>query len=272
MNLATLFIDESGKSSLVEKASEPFILTGIILDEDDKQIVEGFFGYIKLKYDIDPTTPFHSYDIFENDKTKLPNSELISLSIKLAEFISLIPAKMYVIVIDKKEFKNALGIKSDEDFKGSSKKKELKQFPYRIMATYLFGVFGKYLEKNNKIGQAIADSRRGADYELIRTLSIVKQGHAAVKKDVQDSIKSRLNALCFAEKGFLSGGVEITDLISYISFIRARKLLTKFSDTGVDKIWPQIKSRAKFVKLNENQIRKFFGIKKGEVHKYLKTT
>ncbi len=269
-NLATLFIDESGKSSLIEKANEPFLITGVILDDSDRQIVEGFFGYIKLKYGIDPSQPFHSYDIFENPKTKLDDSDLNSLSIKLAEFIALIPAQIHITSINKSEFKSAIGIKSDEDFKGSGDRQDTKQLPYRVMATYLFAKFGKYLEKKHLIGQMIADSRRGADYQLIKTLNVIKQGDTNVRPEYQIAIKERLNAMCFAEKGYLSGGLEITDLISYTSFLRARKMITHFSNTGIRRVWKEIYARAEIKKIEADQIKRFFGIKKGEVHKYLR--
>lgn len=268
-NLATLFIDESGKSSLAEKANEPFLLTGIVADDSERQIIEGFFGYIKLKYGIDQKNPFHSYDVFENPKTKLNDSELISLSSNLADFISLIPIETYIYSVNKGKFKKALGIKSDGDFKGSSNKKALREFPYRIMATKLFVKFGKYLDKHDQIGQIIADSRRGADYQLIKTLSTVKEGGINILDKDKVSIKNRLNAIMFVEKGYLSGGVEITDLISYTSFARSRRLLSTLSHTGLDKIWKQIRCKTKIIELKEAEIRKFFGIKKGEVHKYL---
>ncbi len=226
-HLATLFIDESGKSSLAKKTNEPFLLTGIIIDDSEKTIIEGFFGYIKLKYGIKQDSPFHSYDIFENTTTKLADKDLISLSSHLAEFLSLIPIRAHILLVNKDEFNKALGIKNGDDFKFSAERKEMTEFPYRIMATKL------YLEKHDQIGQVIADSRRGADYQLIKTLSVVKEGGANIDENIQKAIKERLNALTFAEKGYLSGGIEITDLISYTSFIRARRMMSaKYSIFG----------------------------------------
>ena len=270
MNLATLFVDESGKSSLAQKENEPFILTGVILDDKDKQIIEGFFGYIKLKYGINPDKPFHSYDIFENPTSKLSDNSLVSLSENLGEFISLIPIRAHIFAINKNIFKTSLGIRNINDFKGSSERKEMKEYPYRIMSTKLFSEFGKYLEHQDQIGQVIADSRRGADYQMIRTLSTIKENGVPIDADAQKSIKNRLNAISFAEKGYLSGGLEITDLISYTSFIRARKQITAFSNTGIVKIWNQIKKKTELKEIKEKEIRKFFDVKKGGIHKHLK--
>jgi len=148
---STLFIDESGKSSLAEEENQPFILTGVILDDIEIPAVEGFFNYIKRKHGIDPDKPFHSYHIFEDPRSKIDPAKAEALAKTLAEYISLIPIKITVVGINKNDFKNALGVKSNDDFKGDSKRKEMKQYPYRVMASYLFGWFGKELERKKII-------------------------------------------------------------------------------------------------------------------------
>lgn len=269
-NLATLFIDESGKSSLAEVESEPFVLTGAILENREIQTVEGFFAYIKRKFGIPADKPFHSYDIYENPRTQLKDSDLLLLSNSLAEFISLIPIQIQIVLINKSDFKLALGIKSNDDFKGSADRKEMRNYPYRVMASFLFVMFGKYLEKNNSVGQIIADSRRGADHQLLKTLNLCKEGAVPFKEEYIKSIKKNLTALCFAEKGFLSGGLEVTDLISYVSFARYKRLLSQQAN-GLVSIWEKIKEKAIEDTVTEESVRKFFRIKKDEVHKYLKS-
>ena len=271
-NTATLFIDESGKASLAEKKNEPFLITGVIINNDDIQTVEGFFNYIKRKYQLPLGKPFHSYDIYENPKTKLSPSLANPLSGTLADYISLIPIQTTTVVIDKEEFKKALGVTSMDDFKGDSKRKEMKDYPYRVMVSYLFAVFGFYPDQNNYIGQIIADSRRGADYHVLKTLSLCKEGIVPFKEIiVKKAVRERISAICFAEKGFMSGGLEITDLISYVSFFRARRLISSQKDIGIDLIWDKIRENSKYVELRERAIRRFFGIKPDGVHKYLKS-
>lgn len=270
---STLFIDESGKSSLIEKKNQPFILTGAILDNSKISSIEGFFNFIKLKYDIDPDKPFHSYHIFEDPKEKIDQSKAITLSKTLAEYLSLIPIKVETVIIDKNEFKKILGATSDDDFKGMRERIEMREYPYRIMASHLFGWFGKELDKNDSIGQIIADSRKGGDHLLLKTLNLCKEGKDPYLPKYQDAVKKRITAICFAEKGFLSGGLEITDLISYVAFFRARRMISSVSHLGIETIWKQIKqikSYKGFKKINEGEIRGFFDIKKGEVHKHLK--
>jgi hypothetical protein len=75
MNHSTLFIDESGKSSLAVKMDEPFILTGVILDDSKIATIEGFFRYIKRKLGVPIDKPFHSYDLFESEISKITTSK-----------------------------------------------------------------------------------------------------------------------------------------------------------------------------------------------------
>lgn len=273
MNTSTLFIDESGKSSLADQENQPFLITGVVLDNTELGTVEGYFRYIKRKYNIPAKESFHSYHIYEHPGKKLPDSQLILLSQNLADFIDTIPIDINVVYIDKQEFRSALGVKTLDDFKGSKERKEMKDFPYRALASFLFGCFGKYLDEKGHIGQIIADSRKGGDYQLLKTLHLCKEKVIPFNPGYREAVKDRVTAICFAEKGFLSGGLEITDIISYISYHRIKRLILANKSKGSDLLWKAIRKRKKmFVKIDKNKVRRFFNLKKGEVHKYLKST
>lgn len=269
--IANLFIDESGKSSLADESSPHFLMTGVIINSNDITTIEGFFNYIKLKYSLPINLPFHSYHLYEHPTLKVGDKTAIELSRTLAEFISLIPIEMHLVVIDKTEFKKALGIINSDDFKGSKERKELKDFPYRIMATCLFGWFANYLKKNNLTGQIIADSRRGGDHQLLKSLHLCKEGSVPLKTGFKELIDEKIRAITFAEKHLLSGGLELTDLVSYISFFRIRRVLTNYKHLGFDLIWKEINSKGIFSRLEIDDVKRFFKLKEGEVHKYLKT-
>lgn len=272
---SSLFIDESGKSSLADNIDDPFLLTGVILDHEETTTIEGFFNYIKRKYSINNKIPFHSYDIFENPKKKQLSDAQLSLLIEdLADFIALIPIRIHVISINKKEFKKALGITNDEDFKGSHQKHEMKEFPYRIMSAILFKWFAKYLESNNRLGEIIVDARKGSDYQLIRSLDACKEiENGPLEKEIAQLVKDRCTAICFAQKSFLSGGLEITDLISYTTFFHVRRLMTSMVNINLDKSWQQIKIKLRHQTVHQlsiAEIKEYFKLKKDEVHEYLK--
>ncbi len=267
----TLYIDESGKSSLKEIENNPFVMTGVIISDSEVSAIEGYFNYIKRKFGIDPEQPFHSYHIFEHPEEKLSESKLLELSKVLADFIELIPAEYHILTIDKSEFRNALGIKSNEDFKGSKERKEIPDFPYRVMSSAMFAWFADMLKSENKIGQIIADSRRGADNHLLSSLNACKEGNIPfINEDTSKTINEKIVAICFSEKSFLSGGLEITDLISYISYFRVRRLISQNSNIGIDNLWESISKKTNIIKIQEDDVRRFFGLKKDEVHKYLR--
>lgn len=271
MQKSTLFIDESGKSSLLSNEKEPFIMTGVILDNEEIDAIEGFFTYIKRKYGIDETKPFHSYHIFESEDTKLSDSKLLELSKTLAEYISLIPMKITILKIDKKVFKESIGLEDEEQCKGSKRKKDIPELPYKVLASQLFVWFANYLEENNHIGQVIADSRRGGDHQLLETFHLCQEGHLSqIKEEVSELIKGRVTAICFADKNFLSGGLEITDLISYVTFFRVRELLKQNEGIGIPLIWEKIRDKKVLEELTDNNIKEILGIGEDGVYKDLK--
>lgn len=272
MKHSTLFLDESGKSSLIEKAGEPFVLTGVILDDEDVKTVEGFFNYIKRKYGFDLNFPFHSYHVFENPSTKLSDKKASEIVKTLADFLSIIPIKIKVISINKSVFKLALGVRSNNDFKGSSERKQLKEAPYKVMSANMFSWFAKYLESNDAVGQILVDARRGGDYELLRNLNMCKESNGPLSELESKTIKERCTAICFADKHFLSGGLEITDLISYTSFFNAKKSMNTMEPIMLVRLWKSLKSRMEDRSLYEprtKDIKSFFKIKRGEVHRCL---
>ncbi len=179
---AYLYIDESGKSSLSDDTSNHFLLTGVIVKQEDLITIEGFFNFIKLKFSLNQTEPFHSYEVYENPETMLPAARSRLLSEQLDDFLSIIPIEICIVSIDKSIFRSTLGVTSTDQFKGSKKRKEMRDFPYRVMSTCLFGQFASYLEKNNLIGQIIADSRRGGDHQLLKSLHLCKEGSVNLKK------------------------------------------------------------------------------------------
>lgn len=248
-------------------------MCGVILDDEEIPPVEGFFNYIKRKYKIDLNMPFHSYHIFEHPTQKLPTQKTRLLVETLADFLSLIPIKINIVSIDKTTFRKTLGIKTSEDFKGSSERRGMREYPYRIMSAFMFQWFAKYLKRSVSIGQIIADSRRGGDEQLIKSLNYCKDPNSPIDRETSNLIKMKCNAICFAEKNFLSGGLEITDLASYTSFFHAKSIMNTMDHIKLALIWGEVRKKLKqkkIYKLSNEEIAKFFRVEKDGVHKYLK--
>lgn len=273
MNRSILFIDESGTSSLLKESKEPFILTGVILEDREVNIIEGFFNYIKLKYSINVNEPFHSFNVFEDSNTKLPTAKAKDLITKLSDFISFIPIKLRILSVDRSMFRNALGVKSLEDFKFDSKRKELKDFPYRIMASHLFKWFAEHLESEGSIGEIVVDAKKGGDAQLIKTLYLCKDCLDVFDDSTRNLIRKKCTSICFAEKYCLSGGLEIADIISFTAFQHARRSMPAFKEIRLNKVWNEVRDRLpekSLERLSEEDVRCFFKIEKDGVHKYLR--
>lgn len=267
----TLFLDESGKSSLMDLDQTVFLLAGVLLEDSEIKVVEGFFKYIKRKHGLDPEEPFHSYHAFEHPDERLSAREALQMSVALADFLSLIPVEILVAHTDKREFRKALGAKQDADLKGSSYRKSLREYPYRIMAARIFSWFAGRLEALGKRGQIICDARRGGDHQLLRTLYLCKEGHfPAGNWMIPSQIDRGISSISFVEKGYGSGGLEITDLVSYISFFNLTGALGKTRNKGFQRIWEEIASKARLVSVETPLIQEFFEINKDGVHKYLR--
>ncbi|NTU47139.1 hypothetical protein HGA88_05935 [Candidatus Roizmanbacteria bacterium] len=74
-------------------------------------------------------------------------------------------------------------------------------------------------------------------------------------------------------KDYLSGGIELTDYISYTSFFKARKIIKDQKKVGLYGVWKQIKKKtanSNIHILSKEEIRRFFRISKDGVHPYLK--
>lgn len=266
-----LFLDESGKASLA--SSDDFILTGVILQQRYKSIVEGYFNFIKSKYGVNVNAPYHSYHIYEHPYHKLHNSDLKKLSVDLADFLSVIPVDIKIIRVNKAIFRRALGIKSDNDFTGSPKRVSMKEFPYLITFSYLLGWFSDFIKDGNVIGEIVADSRRAADKHLVEALDKTKSPECILDAAVKDVLVRKCTAIRFATKYYLSGGLELTDYISYTSFFKVRKKLGNVKDIGLEKVWKVIKNKLSdndIHTLTKEEIQKYFKIDKDGVHKYLK--
>lgn len=271
---STLFLDESGKATLTDPKYDVFLLTGIILDDEEVNNIESYFSYIKRRFDLNENEPFHSYDIFEGPKRNSldRNKKLASL---IADFIETIPAEITICVVDKPGVKQGLGVTSDQQFKGENKlkKNEVKESPYKIAASTLFHRFAKHLNNQNRTGMIITDSRRGADAQLLKTLELCKLESGPLKEESTGLVKDHVSAICFAEKNYLSGGIEIADLISYTLFFELRNMRDTGKKLGLDELRKVIKQKIKkgnYYSIGEKETRKFFKLKKNEVHEGLK--
>ncbi len=252
-------------------------MTGVILENTDTDTVAGFFNYIKLKYGLNPLKPFHSYHIFEDDSpkntVKIQDTKTAKqLMAHLGDFISVIPIKICIVSVDKSEFRVALGVTSIKDFSGTAERKRMREFPYEVMSAKLFTWFAQHLD-DDAVGGIFVDARRGGEKELIIALNSFRDPKGPLDNATSKLIDEKCTALCFAEKNFLSGGIEIADFISWTAFFHARRTMNTMDHLKLSTTWKKIKSKLdgqSIMKIGKSEVRKFYKISRNGVHKYLK--
>lgn len=206
--------------------------------------------------------------IFE-DKTSelyLSDKKAEKISKSLTELIKIAPIKIGVLCASKSELKKFLNIKSNEDFKGSEQKKRDKEIAYEVLAAHLFWWFANFTKKERARGAIVAESRKNADYTLLRAyLRCKEQGtfQSAVLKKSCDNMRDTISSIRFENKIGVWPGLELADIISYISFLKLNNRLQKFKKRGLVPVWHEFEK-----KIEKNKIRQ---IRDSGFKKYIKS-
>lgn len=241
-----MYLDESGVGSLNDYQDKAFILSALIIQENEDIQFSSYFNYTKKKYKISDNRPFHSYELFEDKKSKhyLTTKKAKSFIKSLSEFINISPFKVIVTAIDKEELRRFLGIPKKFKFKPKEDNFAFRDLPYEVLGRYLFFWFANFLKKkgNDSIGHIVAESRESGDQALLRTF-LDSQQENKFKKDAR-LFRSFVCSIGFEKKLGLSGGLEMIDLISYFSnqFLR-RELIKSFGKKGGRLLWKNLKQK-----------------------------
>jgi len=261
-----LYLDESGCSSLTDYVSKKFLLTGVMIDRKEDIEISAYFNFIKRKYNIPINHPFHSYDIFDNKRSSsyLTNANAKAVTSSLAEFIDITPIKFKVFMLDKNKLRRFFGFKKDS-FKGIPRgRRKDKEIGYDILASRLIFWFARELEKKSAKGEVVADSRRKSDIILLDAYLNCQTPSNFNKSDIitlSEEAHNNITSIKFEKKTGLCGGLEIADLISYVSFLAENNKLKKFDTKNIPILWKIIK---------KNMLRKAIQeIKEENFEKYL---
>jgi hypothetical protein len=102
-----LYIDESGSGNLASNLQN-LIITGVIVEDNADSEISGYFNYLKKIYKLPEDFSFHSYDLFENNKSEffLPIQKAKKLVDSLIEFIKIIP--IYGLIYVAKHRRNII--------------------------------------------------------------------------------------------------------------------------------------------------------------------
>ncbi len=261
-----LYVDESGFGNLAD-SRQNLLLTGLIVEEKEDSEISAYFNYIKKIYKIVEGTTFHSYDLFENPKSKLylTPKKALKLVASLIEFIKIIPIKVSIRYLDKKRLRDFFKMKDGENryFTGSEEAERWKDIPYEVLASKIFFWFADYVASDKKSrGSIVAESRKESDHALLRSYLRCKtpsQYNSQNMRKCSEKMQRVVSSIRFEGKIGCRPGLEIVDLFSYVAYQSiTNKLRTKhFKERNFASLWRAIKSKIDNKKISEANNRTF---------------
>lgn len=259
-----LYIDESGSGEIYNPKYKFFVIGAVTLPPTEKDLISSLFRKWRNKYLRKPTRCFHATDFFEDYKPGYKNKELRfdrNFNIAVDELIEILrypdfkaqafyaklsPLRGKFSLSEPPPYRDIFQNKTDEktyDQEQEAYKKSVvktigkrKFEPLALTLKKAFSFhFGQLNSSSNpKKGYINFESLSGADTVLI------EQYHK-LKSKIDQTYEEKIIGIDFHTKNSLEGGIELADLISYISFqsLRGRTLKTEcpnLSDNSIDRI------------------------------------
>jgi Protein of unknown function (DUF3800) len=228
----TLFLDESGKTSFRDDSDEErFLICGVIIDKSLHEALSHYMLSLKEKSGIPPHSNIHAYDLFEKEEINDGPITYLKIGQFFTRFAHLIEGaefKTILVEISKKEYKEKIskmaskyGVTVKPVLK-HLKKSQVNDFLYESLTRKIILEFGNFLEKNNAVGDIVAESRRGADSSVLK--GFVDSTDSKLYSEGSQYCKwsksgfERINSLTFQNKKGLSFGLEAADFFAWAYF------------------------------------------------------
>lgn len=261
----TIYIDESGIANLAEYKARYFILSAITIEHKADLELSAYFNFIKRKYGVPEDQIFHAVDFFEirTSSLYLSNKKCQKFVESVAEFLKIAPFEIRIVAIDKKELREILKLPFGYKFRGSRAHKEDKEVGYELAARQIFFDFARILKRDKSFGAIVAESRRGSDDVLLRTFLAVQEAvnfqNNRTLFNLSTTMKDRAVSICFENKHGLRGGLEMTDLISYVAYQKLNRRLSTFKKRGLEVLWDALQQKVvknKIEVIHKNTLKK----------------
>lgn len=278
-----LYIDESGSSAITEPRYKFFLISAVTLFPNDQELISLLFQKWRSKYLTNPNRCFHATDFFEKYIPKYKKKELKfarnfnKAVYDLVEILKYPKFKAEVYYVDIIALRNKFllveppAFQAESSFKNAieAKKYRESQIAYRghmlktIGHKNIFKPLALTLKKafifhSNQIS-SISNIEKG--YINFESLSgsdamLVKQYHR-LKDKVGEDYGKKIVGINFHTKSSLDGGIELADLISYVSFQTLRFKFRRNNEYGTDLNPETIKS----IKILRTSLRQDYEIK-----------
>lgn len=246
--LLDLYIDESGGASIGEPRYKFFLISAVLLTSEEKVLADLLFSKWRSKYLKDPSKCLHAADFFEDFAPQYAKNEVqmarnFRRSIdELIELLNLInfQAEVYYVNLHKLRkilFLNEPPAYQSEFEKTSDKRRYASQRrEYEKIITDTVGEKKKFLPlsltlknaftyhdlKIDEMREKLLDKTLIKGYLNFESLSgsdtmLISNFHK-LKSKISTAYEAKIVGLNFHTKSSLGGGIELADLISYISF------------------------------------------------------
>ncbi|HSW96844.1 MAG TPA: DUF3800 domain-containing protein [Candidatus Saccharimonadales bacterium] len=248
-DLYTLFIDESGGSSLNHNG-QFFVLSTVVINKNDYLIIEGYLRMLKRKYFHDDAKIIHMTDLCErpwNSYRKLmyPRKELLKFLKELKTVLCNVPYKVGIYYVNKNIIRQKYNYIPAKGRKTTVVDLEI---PYRIASLEAIKDFTNFLVKNKAMGEIVIESRLNNDSNFVRYFDDArKEKIQGVLNPIAKETRTRINSLLFANKRIINGGLELADVGAYISYRKLNgdpKRMMKVSLKTLNSIFSEIGKNA----------------------------
>ncbi len=251
-----LFLDESGKSKLSD-SSGSFLLCGIVIDRDLHFALSNYMVSLKGKSNISAEENIHAYDLFENEKVRdrfVKKGDIDEFFDRFCILIQGAEIQCWTVRVKKGEFQKMVSKAakrigwSEKRLLNYLKQEGLHDFLYEALSRKLILEFGHFLEKQDAVGEVIAESRRWDDHAVLQafvdsTDSSKFQVGTRYRAWSEYSFR-RLHSLVFQNKKGLSFGLEVADLFAWAHFNNHHGLARTYESSAKEK---RIRARLKRV-------------------------
>lgn len=234
-NQYTLFIDESGVSSLNHRGYY-FVLSTILIKNEDIPIIQGYFKLLKREYFRDDCKAIHCTDLFERTyqsyRTLLkPKDRRNAFVARVSDILKIIPFRTAIYYIEKRNLRKKLSYKP---YPGKKSRENSYDLPYELSARKAILDFTLFLQQNKAIGEIIIESRQFNDQLFVRYFDDARKAKTKgnIVNPVAEYTREKINRLSIANKNYTHIGLELADIGAYTAY--RKKAQDPFSRMKLD--------------------------------------
>lgn len=216
-----MFIDESGDASLNHKGGD-FILSTVIINKQDFEIIQGYMRLLKRKYFEDDYKVIHTTDLFERPYTKYrklrkPNDITNQFIHRLHDILVTIPYSSCVYRVDKNRVRAKHGYIPAPGRKPKTLNIDL---PYELAATQAILDFTQFLKRKKTMGEIVIESRLHRDSNFVSYFDNTRKAKfpGGAPNPAFNDVKNRIPSLFISNKDSINNGLEIADIVAYITY------------------------------------------------------